>query len=129
MEGIYPSVLADQRCTGIVSEGDLEWENKRFWKQYMLMGYNALGRALEGSKPRRTQIIKTEGDEPKSAMEMRKAGLQQRSDWPESLSQKPKRRSNCLDGVWGIVSSFSATIIIFCLDYNPLFAMQTLEIA
>lgn len=72
-----------------------------------------------------TEILKIEGDEPKSTMEMRKACLQQGSDWPESLCQKPKRGSNCLDGVWGIVSSYSVTIIIFCLDYHPLFVMQT----
>lgn len=51
---------------------------------------NALGRALKGSKARRAQILKTEGDKPKSTMEMRKACLQQRSDWPQSLSKNQK---------------------------------------
>lgn len=88
------------------------------------MGYNALGRALKVSQPRRTQIPKIKGDEPKTTMEMRKEGLQQRSDWPESES---KAKKAFLDGVWGTVSSCSVTIIIFCLDFNPLFAIQTLE--
>lgn len=88
---------------------------------------------MKGSKQRRTGILKIEGDEHKGTMEMRKASMQQRSHWPECLNQKRKRDSNCLDGlwrshtVWSIVS-YSVAIIIFRLDYNPLFAMQILDI-
>ena len=39
----------------------------------------------------KTEILKIEGDEPKGTVEMRKASIQQRSDWPESVSIKKER--------------------------------------
>lgn len=38
-----------------------------------------------------TEILKIEGDEPKGTMEMGKASMQRRSDWPESVSIKKER--------------------------------------
>lgn len=56
------------------------------------VGYNALGRALRVSKPKRTQIPKREGDEPKSAMEMRKAGCS-RDQIDQRISVKNQKRA------------------------------------
>lgn len=38
-----------------------------------------------------TEILKTEGDEPKGTVRMRKASVQQRSDWPENVLMKKER--------------------------------------
>lgn len=64
-----------------------------------------------------TEILKIEGDEPKGTMEMRKASMQQRSDWPENVSIKKRKGQQLLRWSLDIPCCREYCVLLLCGYY------------